>query len=96
MRGSTVIALAMMAACAPVPPAEADSPEGGGKCDAAPVQSLLGQQRSETLGNDAKRRAGAARLRWIEKGAAVTMDYSETRLNIQLDGQNRIVKIYCG
>jgi hypothetical protein len=92
--------LVMTAACAPLPPAEAGEPpiqgESGRKCEAAGVQSLLGQQASAELGAEAMRASGAAKLRWIPEGAMITMDYSESRLNIQLDRQNKIVRIYCG
>lgn len=98
MKRSVAALLAFVAACAPLPPAEADNvvTGPGGKCDAAPAQSLLGRQASATVGADAMRLAGAGKLRWIAEGAAVTMDYSESRLNLQLDRQSRIVKIHCG
>jgi len=96
---SWLAALAAAAAgCAPIPPAEAvdDAVDGTGKCDAAPAQSLLGKLASPSVNADAKRRTGAGRLRVIPEGGAVTMDYSDSRLNLQLDGKNRIVRIYCG
>ncbi|MDT9597715.1 I78 family peptidase inhibitor [Sphingosinicella rhizophila] len=73
------------------------APGGNGrKCHAQEAQPLLGRDASTALGAEAMRLSQAERLRWIPEGAAVTMDYRETRLNIQLDRQNKVVKIYCG
>ncbi len=36
------------------------------------------------------------RLRVIHPGQVVTMDYSEERLNIEVDAQNRITRIHVG
>jgi hypothetical protein len=35
-------------------------------------------------------------LRWIPEGTVVTMEYREDRINIYLDGTNRIKEISCG
>ncbi len=34
--------------------------------------------------------------RIIRPGEAVTMDYREDRTNIELDGNDRVVRVYCG
>jgi hypothetical protein len=93
-----VVAFAVSAsACAAVPPDVDEVPvHGVGKCDAARAQSLVGQQASSALGADALRTTGAAGLRWIPPGAAVTMDYREDRLNIELDRNNRVSALRCG
>lgn len=65
-------------------------------CDAAPVQSLIGQTASQGLGAEAVRTSGARTIRWIPPGVAVTMDYRTDRLNIHLDAQNKVTKIDCG
>jgi peptidase inhibitor I78 family protein len=92
--------LMAMTGCATVPPAEAeDRPmqdQSGGKCDAAPAQGLVGKARSRAVAAEAKRLSGARALRWIPEGAMVTMDYREDRLNLHLDGRNKVVKIACG
>lgn len=84
--------------CAGVPPAEAEEVpvHGAGKCDASKAQQLVGKVRSKALGADALRRTGARTLRWIAPGTAVTMDFREDRLNIKLDGRNKVVAITCG
>jgi len=84
-------------ACAAVPPDVDEVPvHGAGKCDAAGAQSLVGQQASSALGADALRRTGATGLRWIPPDVAVTTDYREDRLNIELDRSNRVTAVRCG
>jgi hypothetical protein len=97
MRMTISALIAMSAACAPVPPADAETPvHGAGKCDAAKAQGLVGRSKSKALGAQALRLSGASTIRWIPEGGVVTMDYREDRLNIQLDGRKRVVTITCG
>jgi hypothetical protein len=83
-------------ACAVVPP---DSEAGGrpaDRCDASSLGNLVGRAATQELGAEALRRSGARMLRWIRPGDVVTMDYSEQRLNIHLDAQNRVDRFICG
>lgn len=99
MRAVPSMILMMAAGCATTPPPEAAQASAKTPppiCDAAKAQSLLGHQASTALSSEAMRLSGAGKLRWIAQGAMVTMDYEENRLNIQLDGQNKAVKISCG
>lgn len=101
LRAVTAGMLAMTLGCAPVPPAdgsiqEATAGEGETMCDASKAESLIGRTATAELGAEALRLTGARGLRWIQPGQAVTMDYRPDRLNIELDGQNRVVKIRCG
>ena len=57
---------------------------------------LVGRQATTELGAEAMRRSGSARLRWIQPGDVITMDYSESRLNIYLDSRNRVDRFICG
>ena len=34
--------------------------------------------------------------RWIHPGEPVTMDYSQDRLNIELDEANKVTRLSCG
>jgi hypothetical protein len=70
--------------------------KGEGSCDAGKARSLIGREKSEPLGAEALRLSGARTIRWIRPGDVVTMDYREDRLNIHLDGQNKVVRIACG
>lgn len=103
MRTGALIAaiLAMTGACTPVPPAENSGEPGPieeaeGMCDSSRAQSLVGRPASSELGAEALRLTGARGLRWIQPGQAVTMDFRPDRLNIELDSQNRVVKLRCG
>ncbi len=37
-----------------------------------------------------------APMRIIRPGEAVTMEFNPARLNFELDGANRIARVYCG
>ncbi len=83
--------------CTAAPPADSGAPvQGGGACDSAPAQKLVGRAKSKATGAEAKRLSGARTLRWIPKDGIVTMDYREDRLNLHLDGRSKIVRINCG
>jgi hypothetical protein len=94
--------MAMTMGCAAIPPSEpGEAPvpvhgETGRRCNAAPAQNLVGRAASSALGAEAMRLSGAGAIRWIPPGAAVTMDYREDRLNIELDGRNRVTRLRCG
>ncbi len=89
--------LMISAGCAATPPAEAVVPvHGGGRCNAAPAQKLVGRARSAAAGAEARRLSGAAIVRWIPEGTMVTMEYREDRINLHLNARRRIVRINCG
>lgn len=87
MRRWTCLAV-MLAACVPI---EAPPPPLAGTCAAADLQSLVGQPASvlQTM-----RFAGPVRI--LRPGDAVTMDYSELRLNIRIDADEVIARVDCG
>lgn len=75
----------VLAACVEEPPPAPDA------CGASALSGLVGQDRKvlQTM-------KFATTVRIIEPGMAVTMDYSETRLNIELDEKGMITRITCG
>lgn len=78
-----------------------EKPEGPpapppGKCVVDGLSSLTGKTRSEAVAKEALRLSGAKAIRWISPGMAVTMDYREDRLNINLDAQGKIERAHCG
>jgi hypothetical protein len=75
-------------------PVQGETP--GYRCDASGVQSLIGQDATQSLGARALERTGARTIRWIRPGDAVTMDYREDRLNIHLDDRSRVERLTCG
>jgi len=68
----------------------------GVECDANRVQDVVGKMKTDTLGADAQKRAGAHDLRWIPFGSMVTMDFRSDRLNLKLDPQGKITEASCG
>ncbi len=82
-------ALAALAACqdeaAPPPAPPADS------CGAATLQGLVGQPEGMAA---AVKAPGPVRI--LRPGMAVTMDYSPTRLNIEIGTDGRILRLSCG
>jgi hypothetical protein len=65
-------------------------------CNAAKLQTMIGQTRTQAMGPQAMRTAGARTLRWIEPGSAYTMDYRTDRLNIHVDARGRVTRVNCG
>ncbi len=83
-----ILASLALAACEEPIPLIDNAPND---CGAQGYQNLIGQSAdifaSMTF---------SAPMRIIKPGMAVTMDYSPTRLNAELDAQNQIVRFYCG
>ena len=69
------------------------SPDPGslGPCGGDLVTALIGQDIATLPAS-----GDWGTLRVISPGMAVTEEYSETRLNVMIDDQNRIVSAYCG
>lgn len=82
-----------LAACATPEPAQPiDRPElGEGGCDAEMLFYLVGQDINEI---DVDTLPQPRRI--IPPGTAVTMDYRADRTNIELDDEDRVVRVYCG
>jgi hypothetical protein len=65
-------------------------------CSITNLGGFVGQQATTQLGADAMRASNSRTIRWIRPGDVVTMDYSEHRLNILLDNNNRVTGFRCG
>ncbi len=82
------------------PPHESAPPpprvEASGECGAARVQDRVGRDYSEALGQSIRDESGAAAMRVIRPGEAVTLDYRPDRLNVRLDDDDVISEIGCG
>jgi hypothetical protein len=42
------------------------------------------------------RKSGARVLRWVPKGAIITMEFSADRVTIYLDANNKVERVSCG
>lgn len=85
----------------PPPPAldlaNPDTPEEPAMtCRADTLQWTLGKVADEALVARAKAEAGADRVRVIRPGMAVTMDYREDRLNLDVDADGKVLAARCG
>ncbi|NLW96639.1 MAG: hypothetical protein GXY30_07065 [Xanthomonadaceae bacterium] len=65
-------------------------------CDAAAVQSLVGQEATQELVERARSRSGANSVRVLKPGDAATMDYRGDRLNILTDDAGTVQSFNCG
>ncbi len=72
------------------------SPPLASDCDADAVNAYLGQQATPGTIESARKAAGAALVRPIRPGQAVTLDFRGERLNLHVDAQNAIVRAACG
>jgi len=91
----SALPLLLTAACThphkPASPVPSDA-----QCHADRVQDLIGQPRSDAIGEKARAKAGAGVIRWIPMGAMVTMDYRFDRLDLRLGPDGKITAITCG
>ncbi|MGJ7462033.1 I78 family peptidase inhibitor [Halomonas sp. MA07-2] len=99
----TVVAGLMLAGCAGMtsPPAHESAPppprvETRGECGAVQVQDRVGREYSAALGEAIHAESGAAAMRVVRPGEAVTLDYRPDRLNVRLDEGDVITEIGCG
>lgn len=65
-------------------------------CDAGAVQSLIGQEATEAVVEQARIDAGAETARTLRPGEVVTMEYREGRLNVDVDDDGTITSLRCG
>ena len=86
--------LAAGCAAAPVDPPEPAADQG--ECRITGLADLVGRPATAELGREAMRRSAATSLRWMRPGGVVTMEYRPGRLNVRLDGQNRVSRFVCG
>jgi hypothetical protein len=94
-----VLASSLLAACAqPVPPAPAPQqpPARPGACRADEARFAIGQSISPALAEQARQRAGALRVRAIRPGQMVTMEFDDSRLNLDVDAGGKVTNVRCG
>ena len=71
-------------------------PEEAGGCGRQRASAFIGRQVSPAVRAEVTSAVGRRATRWIGPGDVVTMDYSESRLNMMLDAGGRIVAVKCG
>lgn len=86
----------MKAAPSPDPAPPPPRVEASGECGAELVQDRVGRTYSEALGEAIRDESGAAAMRVIRPGEAVTLDHRPDRLNVHLDETDTIASLDCG
>ncbi|WP_368562911.1 I78 family peptidase inhibitor [Pseudoxanthomonas sp. UTMC 1351] len=88
-----------LSACASSPAAQdsaSAAPNASGVCQADKVQWAVGQEGNQANMGRVWRESGAGLIRPIGPNQAVTRDYREDRVNVELDDKNLITKVSCG
>lgn len=85
-----------LAACSSVDLNQPSQDTTPGGCDAAKASHVTGKHISPAQEQEAMRSSGAATLRVIQPGQAITRDYRAERLNLQLNDYGTVVRAYCG
>lgn len=67
-----------------------------GVCQADPAQWAVGHEATQDTMARVWRESHAGLVRPISPGQAVTREYRADRVNVELDRDNRIVRVYCG
>jgi hypothetical protein len=89
--------LGLLAACAEMPPADPKPPlEREGICDASTLGWTTGKPADAALVQKAQAESGARMVRTLRPGQVVTMEYSQYRLNLYLDANDRVERASCG
>ena len=100
----TILALALLpialAACTSSPSsgaaAAASTSDAPKQCDAAAAQWAVGKAADQALVDKAVADSHSSNARVIKPGQAVTMDFREDRLNIEVDAANNVTAVRCG
>ena len=67
----------------------------GHRCDSSAIDDFVGRQRSPEVEAELLEASGAATVRWVPQGTAVTMEYRSDRVTAYLDAGGRIERISC-
>ena len=81
---------------APVTPPVADDGTGAVRCDPAPAQWAVGQVASADVVARIRASSHAQVVRVIHPGEMITMDFSDQRVDIRVDADNRVTRVSCG
>lgn len=70
--------------------------DDGDMCGQSLVQNYVGLRANDTVREEVTRRSGAATVRWVEPGMAVTMDFRADRMTAELNEDGVVVSVRCG
>lgn len=81
----------------PAPPSESAKPEpAADECSASKLGSYMGQAAGSDTMAKIRQTIGHERIRTINPGDAVTMDFRPDRLNVEVGEDGRIKRLRCG
>jgi hypothetical protein len=78
---------------ATTPPSMEETPM---TCQADKGQWALGQLADDSVVAKVRTDTTSDRMRVIKPGMAVTMDFREDRVNVEVDADNRVIAVRCG
>ena len=87
---------AILSACAATAANTPASSASDVMCHADKAQYAVGKTYTVELGAEVQTASGAKAMRAIRPGEAVTMDFRQDRLNLELDAQDKIIRASCG
>ena len=97
MRKLVLFVPLFLVACANSDRIPIDSVSPGSKCtQSVGLDSFKGEAASTELAQRIMIASRAHKLRWVPFGAMITMDYSDERVTVRLDQQNRVLSATCG
>lgn len=70
--------------------------DDGDECGATLVQTYVGLRANDTVREEVTRRSGAAAVRWVAPGEAVTLDFRPDRITAELDQDGVVTALRCG
>ena len=92
-------AAALLAACAPQPPATVPASTiagASGACNAQAAQFAVSQVAGDALAEEARAKAGARRVRVVRPGQMITKGFDQGRLTLEVDEFDRVRRVVCG
>ena len=90
------LAIAGCSSLQPDPGRPGERAAASGACHAEPVQWAIGEEATQQTMARVWRESHAGLIRPIAPDQAVTADFRQDRVNVELDADNRIVRIRCG
>lgn len=91
-----LLASVLVAACAQPPMPGAPAHPRAGVCQAEAARFAVGQAISPQLAEQARAKSGARSVRVIRPGQMVTMEFDESRLNLDVDAAGKVAAVRCG
>jgi hypothetical protein len=96
LRTFAALSVLALAACAQGQSVAGAGAAAAAACDPQAAQFAVGYTYTEALAAEARNRSGASVVRVLRPGQATTMEYSEDRINLEVDAGNRVTRVRCG